>query len=90
MLVLILPLGCQGATRDVAEAYCTVPLHLSQWPALVIHIANEPALFAVDASLCFVYWPSAGTGIVCDAGLEVLCAAGLGLVIAWVDDYLFI
>ena len=90
-LVLALPPGCQGATRDVAEAYCTVPLHPSQWPALMVRIADEPALFAVDTSLCFGYRPSAGTyGLVRDAGLEVLQAAGLGPVIAWVDDHLFI
>ena len=60
-LIHTLPQGSQGATRDVAEAYRTIPLHPSQWPALVVHIADEPALFAADTSLCFGYGPSAGT-----------------------------
>ena len=60
-LIHTLPQGSQGATRDVAEAYRTIPLHPSQWPALVVRIADEPALFAADTSLCFGYGPSAGT-----------------------------
>lgn len=79
-LIHTLPQGSQGATRDMAEAYCTVLLHPSQWPAL----------FAVDTSLCFGYGPSAGTyGTVWDAGLVVFQAAGIGPIIAWVDDHLF-
>ena len=71
-LIHTLPQGSQGATRDIAEAYHTIPLHPSQWPALVVRIANEPALFAVDTSLCFGYGPSAGTyGMVRDAGLDI-------------------
>ena len=89
-LIHTLPRGSQGATRDVAEAYRTIPLHPSQWPALVVRIADEPALFAVDTSLCFGYGPSAGTyGMVRDAGLDIFRAAGIGPVIAWVDDHLF-
>ena len=89
-LIHTLPRGTQGATRDVAEAYHTIPLHPSQWPALVVRIANEPPLFAVDTSLCFGYGPSAGTyGTVRDAGLDIFRAAGIGPVIAWVDDHLF-
>jgi hypothetical protein len=89
-LIHTLPRGSQGATRDVAEAYRTVPLHPSQWPALVVRVANEPALFAVDTSLCFGYGPSAGTyGMVRDAGLDIFRAAGIGPIIAWVDDHLF-
>lgn len=55
-----------------------------------MRIADEPALFAVDTSLCFGYGPSAGTyGIVRDAGLDIFQAAGIGPVIAWVDDHFF-
>ena len=91
VLIQNLPRGSQGAMRDVAEAYRTIPLHPSQWPALVVCIADEPALFAVDTCLCFSYGPSAGTyGTIHDAGLDVLQAAGIGPVIAWVDDHLFI
>jgi hypothetical protein len=42
-LIHILPRGSQGATRDVAKAYHTIPLHPSQWPALIVRVANEPA-----------------------------------------------
>ena len=91
VLMLALPPGCQGVTRDITKAYCTVPLHPSQWLALMVCITDEPALFAVDTSLCFGYRPSAGTyGLVHDTGLKVLWAASLGPVIAWVDDHLFI
>jgi hypothetical protein len=89
-LIHTLPRGSQGATRDVAEVYRTIPLHPSQWPALVVHVANKPALFAVDTALCFGYGPSAGTyGTVRDAGLDIFRAAGIGPVIAWVDDHFF-
>ena len=72
-LVRDLPPGSQGATRDVVEAYRTIPLHPSQWPALIVRIADEPPLFAVDTSLCFGYGPSAGTySVVQDAGLDIL------------------
>ena len=50
-----------------------------------------PPLLAVDTSLCFGYGPSAGTyGVVQDAGLDILRAVGIGPVIAWVDNHLFI
>ena len=89
VLIQNLPWGSQGATRDVAEAYHTIPLHPLQWPALVVHIADEPALFAVDTCLCFSYGPSAGTySTIHDAGLDILQAAGIGPVITWVDDHL--
>ena len=85
-LIHSLPQGSQGATRDVAEAFRTIPLH----PSLVVQVTNKPALFAVDTSLCFGYGPSAGTyGMVWNAGLDIFRAAGIGSVIAWVDDHLF-
>jgi hypothetical protein len=75
-LIHTLPRGSQGATRDVAEVYQTIPLHPSQWPVLIVRIANEPALFAVDTALCFGYGPSAGTyDTVRDAGLDIFRAA---------------
>ena len=54
-LVRDLPPGSQGVTRDIAEAYRTILLHPSQWPVLIVHIADEPPLFTVDTSLCFSY-----------------------------------
>jgi len=90
-LIHSLPPGCQGATHDVAEAYRTVPLHPSQWPALVVRIRENPPTFAVDTALCFGYGPSAGTyGSLRDVSLDIMRAAGIGPIIAWVDDHLFI
>ena len=90
-LIHSLPPGCQGATRDVAEAYRTIPLHPSQWPALVVRIGENPPTFAVDTALCFGYGPSAGTyGSLRDVSLDIMRAAGIGPIIAWVDDHLFI
>jgi len=90
-LIYSLPPGCQGATRDVAEAYRTIPLHSSQWPALVVRIGENPPTFAVDTALCFGYGPSAGTyGGLRDVSLDIMRAAGIGPIITWVDDHLFI
>jgi len=90
-LIYSLPPGSQGATRDVAEAYRTIPLNPSQWPALVVRIGEDPPTFAVDTALCFGYGPSAGTyGALRDVSLDILQAAGIGPIIAWVDDHLFI
>jgi hypothetical protein len=53
-----LPPGSQGAVHDVAEAYRTVPLHPSQWHALVVRLSESE--FAVDTSTCFSFGPSGG------------------------------
>lgn len=37
-IICSLPPGSQAATRNIAKAYCTVPLHHSQWPAAVVHL----------------------------------------------------
>jgi len=90
-LIHSLPPGCQGATHDVAEAYRTIPLHPSQWPALVVRIGENPPSFAVDTALCFGYGPSAGTyGSLRDVSLDIMRTAGIGPIIAWVDNHLFI
>lgn len=39
-LIAQLPPGSEAATRDVAEAYRTIPLHESQWPAAVVRISD--------------------------------------------------
>lgn len=36
IIICHLPPGSQASTRDVKDAYCTVPLHLSQWPGTVL------------------------------------------------------
>jgi len=45
-----LPPGSQGAVRDVAEAYRTIPLHPSQQHVLVIRLSDSD--FTVNASTC--------------------------------------
>lgn len=87
-IICSLPPGSQAATRDVAEAYRTVPLHHSQWPAAVIQLPGGD--FCVDTCISFGMGPSAGVyGHVADAGLDLLRAAGLGPLTKWVDDHLF-
>lgn len=84
-----LPPGSQGAIRDVAEAYCTVPLHPSQWHALVVRLSESH--FAVDTSLCFGFGPSGGIyGSIGSAGTDIMRHAGIGPILRWVDDHLFI
>lgn len=83
-----LPPGSQGATRDVAEAYRTVPLHYSQWPATVVRLSEDA--FCIDTCTAFGMGPSAGVyGHVADAGVDLLRAQGLGPLVKWVDDHLF-
>ena len=84
-----LPPGSEGAVRDVAEAYRTIPLHHSQWPGLVVRLPEEDS-FAVDTAFCFGFGPSAGIyGNVADAGADIFRAKGLGPLSKWVDDHIF-
>ena len=46
------------ATRDVAEVYCMIALHHSQWSSTVVCLGNNA--FAIDTALCFGLGPSAG------------------------------
>jgi hypothetical protein len=55
LLIHCLSPGSQLATRDVAEAYCMIPLHHSQWPATVVRL--DEFSFAIDTSVCFGVWP---------------------------------
>ena len=88
LISALLP-GLQGAVRDVAEAYCTIPIHLSQWHGLVVHLSESH--FAVDTSLCFSFAPSAGIyGDVASTGVDIMHFMGIGPILRWVDDHLFI
>ena len=89
LLIHRLPPGLQLATRDVTEAYCTIPLHHSQWPSTVIHLNNNA--FAIDTALCFGSGPSAGMyGTVQNTASDILHFQGIGPISSWVDDHLFI
>jgi hypothetical protein len=83
-----LPPGSQAATRDVAEAYRTIPLLPSQWPAAVVQIPD--GRFCIDTCTSFGMGPSAGAyGHLADGGVDLLRAQGLGPITKWVDDHLF-
>jgi hypothetical protein len=88
-LIANLPPGSEVATRDVAEAYSTVPLHPSQWPAGVVCISDS--LFCMDTCTAFRATPSAGIyGLIADAGVEIFQNNGIGPLDKWVDDHLFL
>ena len=88
LLIHQLPPHSQAATRDVAEAYRTVPLHHSQWPGTVVRIGEDA--FCVDTALSFGAAPSAGTyGVVADAGADLFRYSGIGPLAKWVDDHIF-
>jgi len=88
-LISQLPPGSEAATRDVAEAYRTVLLHPSQWPAAVVRISDTH--FCVDTCTAFGATPSAGAyGHIADGGAEIFRAHGIGPLDKWVDDHIFI
>lgn len=83
-----LPLGSQITTRDVSKVYQTVPLHLSQWPAMVTCL-NEDR-FTIDTSLCFSVSPSASTyRKIHQASSDILHHHEVGPLSGWVDNHLF-
>lgn len=84
-----LPPGSQGAVRDVAEAYHTVPLHPLQWHTLVVCLSDSQ--FAVDTTMCVGFGPSGGLyGMMSSIGADIMHTQGLGPILRWVDDHLFI
>jgi hypothetical protein len=88
LLISHLPPGSEAATRDVTEAYRTVPLHKSQWPAAVVKILDS--LGCIDTSTAFRTTPSAGAyGHIADAGCELMRSHGFGPIEKWVDDHVF-
>ena len=84
-----IPPGSQGAVRNVAEAYRTIPLHPSQWHTLVVRLSESE--FAVDSATCFGFRPLGGLyGKVGNTGIDIMHASGIGPILRWVDDHLFI
>lgn len=83
-----LPPGSKVATRDVAEAYYTIPLHPSQWPAAIIR--TSPTHGCIDTCIAFGSTPAAGAyGHIADAAAEIFCHHGIGLLDKWVNDHIF-
>jgi len=88
LLTARLPSGSEAVTHDVAEAYHTVPLHHSQWPAAVVHMSHSEG--CIDTCLAFGASPSAGVyGHVADAAAEIFRHHGIGPLDKWVDDHIF-
>jgi hypothetical protein len=88
LLISRLPPKSEVATRDVSEAYRTVPLHPSQWPAAVVRVSESQ--FCVDTCTAFGATPSAGAyGHIADAGTEIFRFHGMGPLDKWVDDHIF-
>ncbi|KAE8217483.1 hypothetical protein CF319_g8436 [Tilletia indica] len=87
--LLSLPPTAQGAVRDVWEAFRRIPLHPSQWPGTVVRGLNDD--FYIDMFLGFGLSPATGVwGLVADAIADLCRAQGLGPILKWVDDYLFL
>lgn len=88
LIISRLPPGSQVATRDVAEAYRTVPLHPSQWPGAVVRLDQDT--FSIDTATCFGVSPSAGGyGCVTDASADLFRHHGIAPLSKWVDDHVF-
>ena len=88
LIIHQLPPHSQIATRDVAEAYRTIPLHHSQWPGTVVRTGDDA--YCVDVVASFGFSPSSGTyGSVGDAGADLFRSKGIGPLAKWVDDHVF-
>ena len=88
LLVTRLPPSTQAAVRDVAEAYWTIPLHASQWPAVVTPVRDDA--FYIDTCTCFGAAPaSGGYGHIADTGTNLFRVEGIAPISKWVDDHVF-
>ena len=83
-----LPPGSQASTRDVADAYRTIPLHPSQWPGLVVQLETDS--FAINTQNSFGLASVGGVwGQVADMLADIFRSQGIGPLTKWVDDFLF-
>jgi hypothetical protein len=88
-LIVNLPPGSEATTRDIAEAYQTIPLHPSQWSAGVVWVSSMH--FCIDTCMAFGAMPSARVyGHMADAGAEFFQNNCIRPLDKWVDDHLFI
>lgn len=89
LLLSSLPPGSELASRDVMEAYRTIPLALDQWPGTVVCLAEDDK-FAVNTCNCFGLSSAGGVwGMLADALCDIFWGAGVGPVFKWVDDFSF-
>uniref|UniRef100_A0A5K1JVG0 CHIP6 n=1 Tax=Ganoderma boninense TaxID=34458 RepID=A0A5K1JVG0_9APHY len=85
----MLPPGSPGAIRDISEAFRFIPLHPSQWPGVVVRTGDDE----FDVDVCAMFGGRSCVGIygsVADAGADIMRAHGIGPLIKWVDDHLFL
>ena len=83
-----LPSGSQASTRDVADAYRTIPLHYSQWPGLVMKLQDN--VFALNTQNSFGLASTSGVwGHVANMFADFFRSQGFGPITKWVDDFLF-
>ena len=84
-----LPPGSQGACRDIAEAYRTIPLAPDQWPGIVVQL-DKPGEFAINKCNSFGSATAGGLfGLFADALADICRAEGIGPTSKWVDDQVF-
>ena len=91
-LIWSLPPGSLGACKDVSEAYRIIPLAQNQWPGVVVRLQSDEHKkpFVLNTCVCFGKKSSGGLfGMFGDALLDILCAAGVGLSLRWVDEFVF-
>jgi hypothetical protein len=88
-IIWTLPPGCEIAIRDVKGAYRNVPLHPSQWAAAVVRV--DATTFALDTNGAFGVTSMGGVwGLIADAFCDIMRARGIGPLLKWVDDFVFI
>jgi hypothetical protein len=82
------PENTQAATFDVESAYRQIPIHPSDWPHIVFMWDNR---FYIDKRVPFGAASSNGLFARCgDSAMTMYELRGFGIVIKWVDDFLFI
>ena len=88
LIIRDLPPGSQASTRDVADAYRTLPLHPSQWNGLVIKLNHDS--FALNSQNSFGLASAGGVwGYMADALADIFRSQGFGPLSKWVDDFIF-
>ena len=89
LVLASLPPGLQAACRDVSEAFRSIPLHPSQWPGVVARTSEDE--YDIDVCAMFGGRSCVGVyGMVADAGADIMRAHGIGPLLKWVDDHLFL
>jgi hypothetical protein len=87
-LITSLAAKAQIAIWDVESACRTIPLAPSEWPATVVQLTDN--LYALDTCVAFGHTASGGLfRVVANAASDIMHHQGIGLLIKFVDDFLF-